>query len=307
MQRRTKKSEGPIVYTRMEQLMKSLPLSKKTVSLDFIDLVAQAELGASREIIYGQLQSPRHNSGIQTCFLLQPDSKGEYFLSRERAGEHSFLYAKLDEASKSFNIHRHKPGDLNFREDLPDFKLSFTQTHDRWSASVFYNSFVCEKCTYSRRERSHSISSISSSTSSTRKPQIGLIEISQGMEHLSTGQHWFHMTVNGRSTEFGDDLVECPECSENVDQRQTRHHNQSLEVHSIAPAVKNGDLKVKFITNNREILPSARNVQCASSKHNGDIVFQLVRVGDGVFNMDYKSPLSPLQAFFMTLATHYWI
>ena len=290
----------------MERLMKSLPLSKKAVSLDFIDLVAQAELGASREIILGQLQSPCHKSGMQTCFLLQPDTKGEYFLSREIAGEHSFLYAKLDEPSKSFNIHRHKPGDLNFRQDLPDFKLSFTQNRDRWTASVFYNSFVCDKCTYTRRERSYSVNSLSSSGSSVQKSQIGLLEISQGVEHLGTGQHWFHMTVNGRSTEFGDDLIECPECSENVDSRQVRH-NQSLEVHSIPPAVKNGDLKVKFLTNNREILPSARNVQCSSSKHNGDTVFQLVRVGDGVFNMDYKSPLSPLQAFFMTLATHYWI
>ena len=291
----------------MEQLIKSLPLPKKPASLDFIDLVAQAELGTSREIISGHLQSPCHRSGMQTCFLIQGNIKGEYLLSRESTGDHSLLYARLDEPSKVFNVHRHKPGDLNFREELPDFKLSFSQNHDRWTAGVFYNSFVCDKCTYTRRERSYSVGSVSSSASAKPKPQTGLLEISQGMEHVHSGQHWFYMTINGRSAEFGEDLIECPECSENFNTRQTRAPQSGLEVHSIPPAVKNGELKVKFITNNREILPSARNVQCASSKHNEDIVFQLVRIGDGVFNMDYKSPLSPLQAFFMSLSTHYWI
>lgn len=292
----------------MEQLIKSLPLPKKTVTLDFIDLVGQAELGASREIISGHLQSPSHRSGMQTCFLIQGTANGEYFLSRESSGEQSLLYAKLDEPSKVFNVHRHKPGDLNFREELPDFKLSFTQNHDRWTASVFHNFFVCDKCTYTRRERAYSIGSVSSTASSKQKPQYGLLEISQSTEHVNSGQHWFYMAINGRSAEFGDELIECPECSENLNTRQSRPtQSGGLEVHSIPPAVKNGDLKVKFITNNREILPSVRNVQCASSKHNEDIVFQLVKVGDKVFNIDYKAPLSPLQAFFMSLSTHYWI
>ena len=292
----------------MEQLIKSIPLTKKPTPIDFIDLIGQAELGASREILHTHLQSPSHRSGMQTCFLIQPNVKAEYFLSRDRSGDHPILYAKLDEAARLFNIYRHKPGDFNFREELPDFKLSFSQTHDRWSASVFHNSFVCDKCTYTRRDRSYSIGSLSSSSSMSHKTSANLLEVSQGVENLHTGQHWFHMSVNGRSVEFGEDLVECPECTENFNSRQMNAStNPGLEVHSIQPAVKNGELKVKFITNNREILPSARNVQCASSKHNEDIVFQLVRVGEsGVFNLDYKFPLSLLQAFFIALTTHHW-
>jgi hypothetical protein len=291
----------------MEQIINSIPLTRTSVVLDSIDLMGQAELGSSREMMVDQLQSPRCEDGFQTYYFIQPHSKVEYYLCRDREGEDFSLYAKLDEPNRCFNIYRHKPSEPNFRADLPDFKLCFDTEHKKWTASVYHNSFVCDKCMYSKRERSYSISSsISTSDVSGTLPVAvtPLLELHQQVEKVPTGQHWFYLDCRGKSAEFGEGLVECPEC---CDSPRRSHVKQNLHVHSNPPTIKNGELKVKFVTNGRDIIPSARNVQCSSSKHDGGIVFQFVKVGDGIYNIDFKSPLSPIQALFIATSTHYWV
>jgi len=295
----------------MERIINSIQLNKKIVSLDFIDLMGQAELGSSREMMVDQLQSPRCEAGYHTYFFIQPNSRTEYYLCRDRQGEEFSLFAKLDESHKCFNVYRHKAGDPTFRVEFPDFKLTFDADRTRWLATVFHNSFICEKCMYSKRERSYSISSTASSTATTTLTGGPvLLEIEQETEKIPTGQHWFYLNCRGKSAEFGEGLVDCPECtpgSFSPRRRRISGDEGSLHVHSNPPVVKKGELKVKFITNSREIQPSARNVQCSSSRHNGEIVFQLIKISDGIFNIDYRAPLSPIQAFFMALSTHYWV
>ena len=276
----------------MESIISAVKGAKKLKIFDPLDLIASAELGDAREVMSGQLQSPSNRLGLQTLFVLNPKSSTtDYILSHDSTGEEFVLSAQLDESNNGFNIFRHKSGDVNYDESSPNVRLSYNTEHDKWTARLLTESNVCDRFTYKRREWIRS----------TSKPII--LEIKHGVEQLGNGQHWFYLNATGPSSELGDPIYTCMNCQEN----KSVNTQPKLALNSVLPTVRNGDLSIKFYTKFREIAASSRNLQCTSATHENRVVFQFVRLVDGRMNMDYKSPLCPVQAFCLALSTHFWL
>lgn len=279
---------------------------------DPLALLVKAELGSARIPVSEQCQSPVRESGLSTLHFIKTATEGDFILSRD-SGESGFLlFARIDEKSRQFRVYHKGIADSDYSENLPDFKFSWDVKGEHWSLVMCSNALVCSTCMY----RSRNVSIFD------EKPLI--LSVHQGMgQSEKGGQHWFYMDVEGISTEFGDRIVECRSCRSArtgiescspVNSRSSFSLSQGampalpkrpeLHLKSVVPSMaKNGDLSIRFKTNGRSVLPSARNMQIVSG---GEIVFQFIKVSTNKFNIDFRCPLSPIQALCIALSTHYW-
>ena len=232
-------------------------------------------------------------------------------LCRDASATEFMMMAKLDEAHKRFDIYRHKPTEPQFNQGSPDAKLGWNDAVDKWVATVSTDSLVCDDCTYKRREGEEGVRATKA---------VNILNVSQGMEKLPSGQHWFWMDNNGKLTECGERrILECKYCDVNIENKWSNNSADpmsprgnrdivlsELMVRSAAPSLSpKGNLSVKFISGDRTIQPSARNVQCLNPEN--EVCFQFVKLGPTKFMVDFKAPLSPLQAFCAALSTHFWV
>lgn len=296
----------------MESIVKAITSPKKKLKLDPLDLLANAELGDAREMLSEQLQSPSARTGLRNLYFHKSGTNGEFILCRDIFGSEFVMMARIDEANKKFDIYRRKPTEAEFVEGVPDAKLTWNKEADKWMASVNVGSLVCDECAFRRRDEESSVSSTKFVT---------VLDIGQGMEKIHAGQHWFWLDMSGQLTECGDRrILECKHCDVNIENRWSNSGPLSpptsprsapkkkviLSVRSKAPTLSpKGNLSVRFIAMDRTILPSARNVQCYSTED--QVCFQFLKLSSTKFAIDYRAPLSPLQAFCAALSTHFWI
>jgi hypothetical protein len=270
-------------------------------------LLAKAELGSARIPVSEQCQAPAKDSGLRTLHFIKSSNEGEFILSRDSGDGGFLMIVFLDEKSREFRVYHKRPSDPDFVESRPDFKLSWNENGENWSVVMCSEALVCSTCMYRSRNVSYF----------DEKPAI--LNIRQGVHHSEKGsQHWFFMDIDGISTEFGDRVVECRRCRTGIDSFSPLNSRSSfisslntlpipkpeLHLKSVIPTItKSGDLSIRFLTRGRSILPSARNMQITS---NGEVVFQFIRISNTKFNIDFRSPLSPIQALCIALSTHYW-
>ena len=276
-------------------------LLRQVVREDTLDLIAKAESGEAREMVSEQLQSPCRRVGMRSLFFFKSEAKNEYVLSRDGSATEFMMLARLYEAERCFRIYRHKPTEPQYNEASPDFKLCWNDIRSKWVASMSTNSLVCGSCVYKKR------------TASVFDEQPVILELNQGIEQAEVvTQHWFYMDIDGISTEFGDRVVACKDCQAVKDENGSPSNRKrllpKLHLQSVRPVVsKKGDLSIRFLTGGRTVQPSARNVQVKAADRDEDVVvFQFLKLSHSRFNIDFMSPLSPVQAFSIALSTHYW-
>ena len=217
----------------------------------------------------------------------------EYTLSRDSLGTEFVLLARMNDEMNRFHIFHHKPDEPRYDGASPDFTLTWSDDKLRWR-SALCKSVPCDKCIYRRRN----------SVIVDEKPDILLI--TQGMEKSTVSeQHWFHMSIRGLSTEFGNRVVLCKACQSDSSPTGTLKLPE-LNLQSVLPTIsKKGELSIRFLTSDRKVLPSARNLQVKTLDHR--VVLQFLRMDSWRFFLDFSSPLSPIQAFSIALSTHFWI
>ena len=269
------------------------------LSRDPLDLLSQAEFGEAREVISEQCQSPSRGSGMSTLFLLRMDNPTDFLLSRESSGAEFLMFTRFYPEKRIFQIYHHSPLNAGFVEDSPDFKLSWNEDGKKWVARMCAERIVCETCLYRGRNASFF----------EEKPVV--LQMDQGIQHSTKGsQHWFYMDISGVSTANWDRFAECRQCQHQ--KRDTAGGLQrtlpELRLHSTSPTqTSSGDLSIRFLTRGRTIVPSARNLQVVNSTPDGvEVVMQFLKLSSTRFNVDFKAPLSPIQALCLALSTHFW-
>jgi hypothetical protein len=284
---------------------------------DPLDLLAKAESGDSRVSVSDQCQSPQRSSGTKTLYFIKTADPCDYILSRDSTEGEFVMLGRLDEKAREFRVYHKKPTEPDFSASSPDFRLTWDQKAEKWTVVMCSEALVCNTCLY----RSRSVSYCED------KPVI--LSISQGLQRSEKAdQHWSYMDVDGISTEFGDNLVECRRCrsarTDSVDTSPLMARSSftlfnevppaaprsELHLKSVIPTMnKSGDLSIRFMTRGRTIMPSARNLQIVTNSpenQSTEIVLQFVKVSATKFNIDFRAPLSPIQAFCVALSTHYW-
>ena len=296
----------------MEALVKAVTSPRKKLTLDPLDLLLNAEMGDARELLSEQLQSPSARSALRTLYFHKSSTVGEFILSRDDAGSEFVMLARIDDVNKKFDIYQHKMTEPQYVAGVPDAILTWnSKAADKWIASVSLSSLVCDDCAYKRR-------SIDETSGGPTTKFTCILEISQGMENLPTGQHWFWMDLSAKLTECGERrIIDCQHCHPTENNCRNAPLSpplsprslvkSDLSVRSMAPIVspRGGNLSVSFISRDRTIQPSARNVQC-SSLNSEEVCFQFIKLSSNVFAIDYRAPLSPLQAFCAALSTNFW-
>ena len=290
----------------MESLVNVITSPRKKLQLDPLDLLLHAEMGDGREMLNEQLQSPSARSGLRHLYFHKADKNGEFILSRDPEATEFVMMARIDESKQRFDIYRRKPTEIQFVEGVPDARLTWNVAADKWVASVSIDSLVCDECAFRRVDPEAAPNSKSHT----------ILNISQGMEKIHSHQHWFWVDVTGQATECGDRRIfECKHCdNENrfnsanssliLSPPGSPRAKKDLAVRSTAPTVSpDGNLSIKFISMDRTILPSSRNLQCHSENQ---CCFQLLKIGGSRFAIDYRAPFSPLQSFCLALSTHFW-
>ena len=274
-------------------------LTLPSISTDPLDLLSKAETGEARELVSEQCQSPSRKSGITSLFFLRMDNPVDFVLARESTGAEFLMFARLRSDDRVFDIYHHKPLEKGFVENAPDFKLTWDAKMERWHVRMFTERIPCETCLYRTRNTAFP----------GEKPVI--LEINQGVQYSSKGtQHWFFMDITGVSTADGDRIIECRQCQERKSDSSPggRRGRTELRLQSTIPTqTPAGDLSIRFLTRGRAIVPSSRNLQIINSTKDGaEIVMQFLKLSASRFNVDFKAPLSPLQAFCLALSTHFW-
>lgn len=288
----------------------------RSLNIDPLDLLSKAEHGDARELLSVQCQSPSRGSGIKTLFFIKTDNPNNYILSRDSSGTEFVMFAQMTEANREFRVYNRKPTEPDFLVDRPDFKLTWDDDKLMWCVTMCSDSLICDKCLY----RSRNVSLFD------ERPTI--LSVEQGRQKSEKGDnHWFFMDIEGVSTEFGNRVVECRRCRDDSAGDESPFNSRSsfslfpdsptrsgrvlpvFHLKSVIPSLtKSGDLSIRFMTRDRTVLPSARNMQITSMNPEGstEIVFQLIKVSAMKFNIDFRSPLAPIQAFCIALSTHYW-
>jgi hypothetical protein len=288
----------------------------RSMNIDPLDLLSKAEYGDARELVSAQCQSPSRGSGIKTLYFIKTDNPNNYILSRDPSGTEFVMFAQMNESVKAFHVFNRRPTEPDFKVDRPDFKLAWDEDKSIWYVTMCADSLICDKCLY----RSRNVSLFD------ERPTI--LSICQGTQRSEKGDnHWFFMDIEGVSTEFGNRVVECRRCREDSGGDDSIFNPRSsfnllpdsparsgrvlpaFHLKSVIPSLtKSGDLSIRFMTRDRTVLPSARNMQITShnTERPSEIVFQLIKVSAMKFNIDFRSPLAPIQAFCIALSTHYW-
>jgi hypothetical protein len=228
------------------------------------------------------------------------------------------MLARFNEKKQEINIFHRKPQDPGFNEMQPDFRVSYDLKTENWSVVMCSQALVCNSCFYRSR------------TTSICEDNPVVLSVKQGLQRSESGdQHWFFMDIDGVWTDSDDRVIECRRCRRerlgvehsSINTRSSfslasgdptceNYGRKSIHLKSVVPSLtKAGELSIRFMTRGRTILPSARNMQITHRVENDqspEVVFQFIKVSPTKFNIDFRSPLSPIQAFCIALSTHFW-
>jgi len=252
---------------------------RQWTAFEYADLMEQ---GLSGGIAHSFMSVPTKDEEVRLCVKRSPDRK-EFLLTTEDGA--NLLLARRNDNNAGYRIYVAGEGDPPSALG-PAFSLMPNATADRWTLDAT----VCDQCE-GRGKRlcgSRGLAKINHFIVAAGRDDQGKI-LCMDVEIPAVSKH-------------GDADVWCPMCKGS----QVNSQQKSLELVTRRPKwnARRKSLSLDFF--GRCNLASARNFQLAVSGKPDKVTLLFGKVGTDQFVMDFKRPLSTVQAFAAAVSTSVW-
>jgi hypothetical protein len=256
------------------------------------DIADSVEKGLAREIVTEFMHPLRRSSKLWRFHVVRSEDKLQYRLFSDDGDFLMYARAHLEARKVEFFLYNPTEKDEKLYDPTrPAFTMSFNKDKTEWR-------IVQERCEHCQFSPKHL------SCSCHGKQQVAFIKhtrrpIGDGIFNCmelnvpglySDGSRVIWCPLLGRG-----DLAGPPEDSYEAQRLVTKKPTWNDEVESLVLDFKG-----------RNILSSAKNFQLALSQKPEHVICQYGKIGPMTFSLDFKYPLSVIQAFGVSLTTLFW-
>jgi hypothetical protein len=256
------------------------------------ELADSVEKGLARENVCPFMKPLTRSNRLRRFNIIRSDDKLQYRLFAKDGG--FIMYARMLLERRRVEFFMYDPRADLFDPARPAFTMQFSRDQMEWR--LLREGCECSDLSPKRR-----------ACSCTGKQQVLFVRhhqtaegdgVANGMEvHIpgmnSDGSQVVWCSSNGRG-DLGDDDVGCGD-EAMVQRFVARQPEWDGEL---------GSLVLDF--KGREIVSSAKNFQITLAQKKKHVVCQHGKIGDNRFGLDFKHPLSIVQAFGVSLTTLFW-
>jgi hypothetical protein len=256
------------------------------------DLADSMEKGLARELVTDFMQPLKRSSKLWRFHVVRSEDKLQYRLFSDDGD--FLLCARLNLEARLVCFFLYNPAEregAHFDPTRPAFTMAYNASKSEWRLTQER----CEHCRFSPTHRSctcHGKQQVAFIRHSRRTIGDGIFNCMD--VHVpglySDGGHVIWCPLLGKG-----DLASPPEDSLEVQRLITRKPQWSNDVESLVLDFKG-----------RHILSSAKNFQLALNQKPEHVICQFGKIGSATFSLDFRYPLSVIQAFSMAMTTIFW-
>eukprot|EP00930_Biecheleria_cincta_P006187 TRINITY_DN10716_c0_g1_i1.p1 TRINITY_DN10716_c0_g1~~TRINITY_DN10716_c0_g1_i1.p1 ORF type:complete len:300 (+),score=43.36 TRINITY_DN10716_c0_g1_i1:75-974(+) len=256
------------------------------------EIADSLECGMAREIATDFMQPMRRGNKLRKFQVARSEDKLQYRLFSDKGN--FLMYAKTDIAARRVGFYLYGPSEKDnklFNPERPSFTMTWNEDKTDWRLAQE----TCERCLFSPKQLT---------CSCLGKQQVAWIR----HERKAVGDGIFNsMEIHIPGLyEDGCRVVWCPllgrgDLSVPVD--------SSHESHRIVTRQPSWNDEVESLVldfKGRDVMSSAKNFQLVLPQRPEHVLCQYGKIGQSTFGLDFKYPLSTIQAFGISLSTLFW-
>jgi len=256
------------------------------------EIADSVEKGLAREIVTEFMHPLRRSSKLWRFHVVRSEDKLQYRLFSDDGDFLMYARAHLEARKVEFFLYNPSEKDEKLYDPTrPAFTMSFSKDKTEWRIVQER----CEHCQFSPKHLScscHGKQQVAFIRHTRRPVGDGIFNCMElnvpGL--YSDGSRVIWCPLLGRG-----DLAGPPEDSYEAQRLITKKPTWNDEVESLVLDFKG-----------RNILSSAKNFQLALSQKPEHVICQYGKIGPMTFSLDFKYPLSVIQAFGVSLTTLFW-
>jgi len=257
------------------------------------DLADCMEKGLARELVTDFMQPLRKSSRLWRFHVVRSEDKLQYRLFSDDGDFLMCARVALEEKLVSFFLYNpaDREGALLNETSRPAFTMSYGENRSEWRLTQER----CEHCRFSPSHLSctcHGKQQVAFTKHSRRHIGDGIFNCMDvhvpGLYSDGSRVVWCPLLGKG-------DLSSPPDNSLEVQRLSTRKPQWNDDVESLVLDFKG-----------RHILSSAKNFQLSLQQKPGHVICQFGKIGASTFSLDFRYPLSVIQAFAIAMTTIFW-
>jgi hypothetical protein len=257
------------------------------------ELADTLELGLAREIVTDFMHPLRRSSKLWRFHVVRADDRLQYRLFSD---EGDFLmYAKVFPDAHKVQFHLYNPnerGDSLFDIARPAFTMTYNGSRTEWKLVQE----KCENCQFTRKHLS---------CVHCGKQQVACMKHSR----ISIGDGIFNRMEVHVPGLYSDEsrVVWCPKLGRGDLGLKSQCDNYESQMLATKKPVWNDEIESLVLDfKGRTIQSSAKNFQIAMAQRPDHVICQYGKIGTNTFSLDFRYPLSVIQAFGISMSTMFW-
>eukprot|EP00933_Yihiella_yeosuensis_P008554 TRINITY_DN114062_c0_g1_i1.p1 TRINITY_DN114062_c0_g1~~TRINITY_DN114062_c0_g1_i1.p1 ORF type:complete len:316 (+),score=47.70 TRINITY_DN114062_c0_g1_i1:77-1024(+) len=256
------------------------------------DIADSLECGLAREIVTEFMHPLRRASKLWRFHVVRSEDKLQYRLFSDDGD--FLMYAKANIEARTVAFYLYNPSDKDevlYNGEKPAFSMSWNKEKTEWNIVQER----CESCQFSPKHLSCSCHG---------KQQVAWIR----HHRKPVGDGIFNcmeIQVPGLYAD-GSRVVWCPLLGRGDLGAPLDDTNEAQRLLTKQPTWNDEVESLVLDFKGRHILSSAKNFQLALSQKPEHVICQYGKIGPSTFSLDFKYPLSVVQAFGVSLTTLFW-
>lgn len=253
------------------------------------DIADSMEKGLAREVSTDFVYPLRRSNRLWRFTVTRSEDKLEHRLYSDE-GEF-LLFAKRHPKECRVDFFMYNESDDNYDPTRPAFTMVFNASKTQWKLVKAQ----CELCQYRSKHRS---------CDHLGKQQVAHVE--QTREAIGDGIfNCMDVRIPGIFSD-GSRVVWCPAAGYDGSALASAEDDQALCLVTKRPVWNEEVESLVLDFKGRCITASAKNFQLAFRNRPDQVICQFGKTGPGTFSLDFRFPLSVIQAFAISLSTSFW-
>jgi hypothetical protein len=251
------------------------------------------ELGFARELVTDFMHPLRRSSRLWRFHVVRAHDRVQYRLFSDDGV--FLMYAKAFAEARKVQFHLYNPSDREnslYDPTRPAFTMTYNDATTHWNLVQE----KCENCQFSPKHMSCSMCG---------KQQVAFLR----HDRIAIGEGRFNCMEMHVPGLYSDEsrVVWCPKLGRDSLARQSHLDTYESQMVVTKQPVWNDDVGSLVLDfKGRSVLSSAKNFQLALVQKPDYVICQYGKIGSNTFALDFRYPLSVIQAFGTAMSTMFW-
>lgn len=250
------------------------------------------EQGLAREIVTDFMHPLRRSSKLWRFHVVRSEDKQQFRLFSDEGDFLMYAQACLDERLVNFFLYN--PCDRNsalFNPDRPAFTMTYNKAKTEWRLVQER----CENCQFAPKHMSCACSG---------KQQVAFMR----HHRRPVGEGIFNSMEVHVPGLYSDEsrVIWCPKLGRGDLSEPIDNSYHSLHLGTKQPVWNDQVESLVLDFKGRSVLSSAKNFQLSPEHKPEHVICQYGKIGQNTFSLDFRYPLSVIQAFGTALTTMFW-